>query len=96
MQKYYLTGFLASFFPGVIANIIFWVKEPASTGSWGLDFHFQPFANALIGGFLAGLVGGLIAKKFPKHNDSGYMMLTGILGFIFSILSNMLFFIASS
>jgi hypothetical protein len=96
MQKYYLTGFLGSFFPGVIANIIFWVKKPVNNVAWGSDSPFQPFANALIGGFVAGLVGGLIAKKFPRYNDSSYVMLTGILGFIFSILSNVLYFILRS
>jgi hypothetical protein len=58
-----------------------------------MESPFQPFANGLIGGFLAGLVGGLIAKKYPRHNDFSYPVLTGILGFIFSVISNVIFFV---
>lgn len=93
MQKYYLTGFLGSFIPGVIANIIYVVIKPISQESWIMGSPFQPFANGLVGGFLAGLVGGMIARKFPRYNDSNYVLLTGVLGFIFAIVGNVIFFI---
>ena len=96
MQKYYLTGILGSFPPGVIANIIFLVTRPNSLESWIIESPFQPFAIGLTGGFLAGLIGGLIAKKFPRYNDSSYVMLTGILGFILSIIGNVIFFIINT
>lgn len=96
IQKYYITGILGSFLPGAIANIIFLVMRPMNYQTWGIDTPFQPIANGLIGGFLAGLIGGLIAKKFPRYNDFGYMMLTGILGFTFSIVGNVVFFVTSA
>ena len=93
MEKYYLTGILGGFIPGVIATIIYVVIKPITLESWMIDSPFQPFGNGLIGGFLAGLVGGLIAKKFPRYNDFNTMLLTGSLGFLFSIIGNVIFFI---
>ena len=95
MQKYYLTGFLGSFLPGVVATILYMMMKPTPVNSWLEVSPFQPFGMGLAGGFLAGLIGGAIAKRSSRYDDSGYVMGTGILGFVLAILCNVAFFITN-